>query len=98
MNIKSIQVYTVFHNVMVTFFNLKFFFYLQIHEVVKYLKQGLMDRLDAVQWMEKSSRTIAVQKVRAIVDKIGYPTWMANDDVIDQMYSSVSLSKASYWL
>ena len=55
-----------------------------------------MDRLDAVQWMEKSSRSIAVQKVRAVVDKIGYPTWMANDDVIDQMYSSVSLPKAFY--
>lgn len=56
-----------------------------------------MDRLDAVTWMEQSSRTIAVKKVRAIVDKIGYPTWMANDDVIDQMYSAVSL-RATYFV
>jgi len=49
-----------------------------------------------VTWMEQSSRTIAVKKVRAIVDKIGYPTWMANDDVIDQMYSTLRIDVNNY--
>ena len=49
-----------------------------------------MDRLDDINWMESSSKQMAIQKVKQIVDKVGYPSWMTNDDLIDQRYVKVS--------
>lgn len=51
---------------------------------------GLQDRLDSVAWMETETKRVAVEKVKRIVDKVGYPSWMTDDNYIDKKYSIVS--------
>lgn len=42
--------------------------------------------------MEDSTRQTAIRKVDLIVDKVGYPSWMAQNDVLDARYSAVSMT------
>jgi len=56
---------------------------------VAYLKRGLQDRLNKLTWMEEKSKRIAIEKVKQMVDKAGYPSWMTDNDFIDQQYPCV---------
>jgi len=56
---------------------------------VAYLKRGLQDRLNKLTWMEEKSKRIAIEKVKQMVDKAGYPSWMTDNDFIDQQYYEV---------
>lgn len=64
-------------------------FVTQVDNIVKYVKEGLKDRLVEISWMEEKSKKWAIEKVKRIVDKVGYPSWMSDDDFIDRRYSNV---------
>ncbi|XP_067944165.1 endothelin-converting enzyme homolog [Watersipora subatra] len=67
-----------------------------VDNVVKYLKQGLQDRLSAINWMEEPSKKVAAEKLRLVVDKVGYPDWMTDNDVLDEKYKSLTIQKGNY--
>lgn len=50
---------------------------------------GLKERVDAVAWMEDPSKKVAVEKINTLIEKIGYPSWMADNDYIDSLYREV---------
>jgi endothelin-converting enzyme len=43
-----------------------------------------------VSWMDEKTRQIAIEKVRKIVQMIGYPEWIMDTTQLDKHYENVS--------
>jgi endothelin-converting enzyme len=69
-------------------------------QIVSDIKDSFMKTLDDTEWMTKDVRERAIKKVRAIDQKIGYPT--SNPNILDpgalkNYYSGVTISNSTFF-
>ena len=66
------------------------FFYLQVLAIVKEIEEAFIRGIPLVAWMEYKKREIAIEKVRKIVQMIGYPDWIPDTVQLDKYNQNVS--------
>ena len=57
--------------------------------MVSYIRKSFRDALPEVDWMDSKTRAKALQKVDAIIEKIGYPDLIDDVDELDDYYQLV---------
>ena len=57
--------------------------------MVSYIRESFRSSLPDVSWMDIDTRDRALQKVDAIIEKIGYPDLIDDVEKLDQYYQSV---------
>ena len=62
------------------------FFYLQVQAIVKEIEEAFIRGNPLVAWMDDKTREIAIEKVRKIVQMIGYPDWILDTIQLDKYY------------
>lgn len=65
-------------------------------KMVDNIKEEFEDILQKVDWMDDQTRTIALQKVKAIVSHIGYPDELMDDKKLTEYYKGVSVDDEKY--
>lgn len=62
---------------------------MEVEEIVKKLKNAFEDAIKTAQWMDDETRRTAQKKLTNMVAKIGYPTWLLNTTVLENLYEYV---------
>ena len=57
---------------------------------MKEIEEAFIRGIPLVAWMEDKKREIAIEKVRKIVQMIGYPDWIPDTVQLDKYYQNVS--------
>ena len=72
---------------------------MQVLAIVKEIEEAFIRGIPLVAWMDDKTREIAIEKVRKIVQMIGYPDWILDTVQLDKYYQNVSttLSKCEYY-
>ncbi|CAH1789738.1 unnamed protein product [Owenia fusiformis] len=65
--------------------------------LVKRLREALIDNLPSVEWMDKTTRDRAKDKAEAIVQFIGYPDFVKNVDKLDEHYKELNVSDDEFF-
>lgn len=58
-------------------------------DTIKDLKDAFEVLLRRNYWMDKSTRSAALSKLRSMSEEIGEPSWMATDEELDRIYEGV---------
>ncbi|CAF4169227.1 unnamed protein product [Rotaria sp. Silwood2] len=53
----------------------------QSFEMISNIRKAFIDMLEQSQWMDETSKNKAIEKAQAIDEKIGYPDYLASDNV-----------------
>ena len=54
------------------------------------IEEAFIRGIPPVAWMDDKTREIAIEKVRKIVQMIGYPDWILDTVQLDKYYQNVS--------
>lgn len=65
-------------------------------EVSDYLRQAFLKNLETVDWMDASTKEVAIKKVNTMVESIAYPDELLNNTVLQKEYSQINLVYRSY--
>ena len=63
---------------------------MQVLAIVKEIEEAFIRGTPLVAWMDAKIGEIAIEKVRKIVQMIGYPDWILNTIQLDKYYQNVS--------
>lgn len=66
-------------------------------EMVEYIRSEFLKILDEIDWMDEETRDEAKLKAKGISPYIGYPDELLQDDLIEELYSGLSLSKSNFY-
>ncbi|XP_060556433.1 endothelin-converting enzyme homolog isoform X1 [Ruditapes philippinarum] len=66
-------------------------------EIVRYVKQALIDSVDSNTFMDDTTKQRAKAKLSASTDKMGYPDIYMNDADIDNIYQQISINRTDYF-
>lgn len=66
-------------------------------EMVKYIKEEFLKILDEIDWMDDETRQEAKLKAKGIVPYIGYPDELLQDDLVEELYSKLEMSRTNYY-
>ena len=58
--------------------------------MIENVRQTFLDSLPTVDWMDKTTESLAVEKARAIVDKVVSPSWILDNNKLNEYYDKVS--------
>lgn len=66
-------------------------------EIATYVKMAMVESMgNSMHWMSEDTRKIAIQKLEETVFKMGYPDYMLNESILNQLYSVVSITPDDY--
>lgn len=63
----------------------------KVLDIVKEIEDAFIKGIPLVSWMDEKTREIAIEKVRKIVQMIGYPDWILDSVRLDKYYENVTL-------
>lgn len=66
-------------------------------EMVEYIRGEFMRILDEVDWMDPETREEAKLKAQAISAYIGYPDELLDDELVEDLYSGVKMSRTNFY-
>lgn len=66
-------------------------------EMVDYIRDEFLRMLDEVDWMDEETRQEAKLKARSISPYIGYPDELLQDDLIEQFFSGLQMSRTNFY-
>ncbi|XP_045176532.2 endothelin-converting enzyme homolog isoform X1 [Mercenaria mercenaria] len=66
-------------------------------EIVRYIKQALIDSVDSNKFMDDTTKQRAKAKLTASTDKMGYPDIYMNDADIDNIYQQININRSDYF-
>ncbi|XP_014672728.1 PREDICTED: neprilysin-11-like, partial [Priapulus caudatus] len=55
-------------------------------ELIREIKESFKQRVATVEWMSDKTKRAAIEKIDAVIDKIGYPDFIRNLTLLDQRY------------
>ncbi|RWS20400.1 hypothetical protein B4U80_04829 [Leptotrombidium deliense] len=67
----------------------------ELRDFVRHLKASMTLALQQNEWMDDETKLRAQLKLNKMLDYIATPTWIANDDDLDEFYSDVSFNKSN---
>ena len=57
--------------------------------MISNLKRAFKSLVDDTTWMDKATKSIAKDKVDAMIDFVGYPDWISNKTAIEEYFEGV---------
>lgn len=63
----------------------------KVLDIVKEIEDAFIKGIPLVSWMDDKTRETAIEKVRKIVQMIGYPDWILDSVQLDKYYENVTL-------
>lgn len=63
----------------------------KVLDIVKEIEDAFIKGIPLVSWMDEKTRETAVEKVRKIVQMIGYPDWILDSVKLDKYYENVTV-------
>lgn len=66
-------------------------------EMVEYIRNEFVKILDEIDWMDEETREEAKLKAKAISPYIGYPDELLQDDLIEELYSGLTMSRSNFY-
>ena len=64
-------------------------FDLQIKTMIANLKKAFKSLVDDATWMDSDTKSIAKDKVDAMIEFVGYPPWIKNKKSVEDYYNGV---------
>lgn len=59
------------------------------NQIIKYLKQTFNEMLKNLDWMDSKTRQKALEKADKMVQHVGYPPEILNNEILDDHYKGV---------
>ncbi|XP_022090792.1 endothelin-converting enzyme 1-like [Acanthaster planci] len=69
----------------------------KIKAIVENVRKTFIDRLPSVDWMDNTTKSLAVQKAQAIQEKLVAPSWLEDTNRIDDYYSKLMVNSKSFF-
>jgi len=69
--------------------------YLKVEDLVKNINKSFVEDLQRLHWMDKQTRSSAVEKARKMKFLVGYPKWY-NTTSVNKIYREVKYITALY--
>lgn len=66
-------------------------------EMVDYIRDEFLKILDEIDWMDEETRHEAKLKARGIAAYIGYPDELLNNQLVEELYSGVKMSRTNFY-
>ncbi|KAK4004827.1 hypothetical protein OUZ56_006550 [Daphnia magna] len=61
----------------------------EIKEMIVILKKSFKSLLSEASWMDSTTKTIAKEKVDAMIELVAYPTWLKNKTALENYYDGI---------
>ncbi len=61
----------------------------QIKVMIANLKRAFKSLVNETSWMDSATKSIAIEKVDAMIDFVGYPQWIKNITELEDYYQGV---------
>lgn len=61
----------------------------QIKVMIANLKRAFKSLVNETPWMDSATKSIAIEKVDAMIDFVGYPSWIRNITELEDYYHGV---------
>ncbi|KAL3201778.1 hypothetical protein MRX96_042796 [Rhipicephalus microplus] len=61
----------------------------EVEDIVERIRTIFNETLIQSDWMDNYTRSAAEDKLKQMISKIGYPTWLLNTTYLDQLYKYV---------
>lgn len=68
-----------------------------VETLVGNLKASFMDMIQQTEWMSAGSKNTAIDKVRALKARIGYPNYLMDDRYLETRYADYNMSKEAFF-
>ncbi|KAL4225048.1 Membrane metallo-endopeptidase-like 1 [Mactra antiquata] len=69
----------------------------QAEEIVKYVKQEIIDSIGQNKFLDDATKEKAKRKLQASTDKMGYPDIYLNEAEIDNIYQDITINRSDYF-
>jgi len=68
-----------------------------VEEIIKNLKEAMKKRIPQMSWIDKQTGENAIEKIDAIVDKIGYPEDITSPEKLTEAYKDLEIVKDDFF-
>ncbi|CAB3998205.1 endothelin-converting enzyme 1-like [Paramuricea clavata] len=66
-------------------------------EMIKTIKEAFERNIPRADWMDESTKEKALEKLNAVIEMIGYPSWIEDISKLDNYYSNLTMKKDSHF-
>ena len=66
-------------------------------ELITSIKRSFVKNFVNIPWMNKNTRVLAEEKVKSVGDLIGYPEFIENDKLLDNLYKEIVIKEDDYF-
>lgn len=63
--------------------------------MVEAIRAAFKSNLPNIDWMDDATAQLAREKADAVIQRIGYPEWIKDDDALTKYYSDLPVEKAT---
>ena len=64
--------------------------------MISYLKSAFETLITEADWMDGVTKSIAREKIEAMVELVGYPEWIKNKEKLEAYYDGVSITAKAF--
>ncbi|KAH9498970.1 hypothetical protein Btru_004111 [Bulinus truncatus] len=68
-----------------------------VQKITDTIRHALEKQLDRTPWMDRQTKQYARDKLDLLLVKIGYPEWMDNSDLIDELYNGLNVNESDHF-
>lgn len=65
----------------------------KVLEMLEDIREAFASIVTKTDWMDQSTKTATLEKSRKMGSEIGFPTWLFNEEKLNEYYKGVSLVK-----
>ncbi|XP_012536984.1 endothelin-converting enzyme homolog [Monomorium pharaonis] len=68
----------------------------RVQEMLEDIREAFASLVIKTDWMDQSTKTATLEKSQKMVSEIGFPTWLFNEEKLNDYYKGISLSEINY--
>jgi len=65
----------------------------EVQEMLEDIREAFGSLVAKTDWMDQSTKTATIEKSKKMEYSIGFPTWLFNEEKLDEYYEGVSFVK-----
>ncbi|KAL3861454.1 hypothetical protein ACJMK2_007488, partial [Sinanodonta woodiana] len=69
----------------------------EVKEMIENIRSTFIDNVDKLDWMDNQTKMVAKEKAKAIIDLIGYPDYIMEDETLESMYANITMDPKKYF-
>ncbi|KAL0121382.1 hypothetical protein PUN28_006713 [Cardiocondyla obscurior] len=68
----------------------------KVVEMLEDIREAFASLVIKTDWMDQSTKTATLEKSRKMASEIGFPTWLFNEEKLNEYYEGIDLSEMKY--